>query len=485
MTEWQKEVTHITSDGEPMTVKRSVDGRHALIARGHLSDIRQGGADHVHLWDLGTGDFRLHDMRVSRRLVPNVRDDEADRRQVGLEAQQARDARHRDFVDRARRLLASGVDGKTVAAAKELDREWRASGRPAPENLHAFRGVIDEIFATNRERVEKLKSTWATNKSAKERLVSQAESLASFSDLKAAGDKMRSLSDEWRTIGPCEKADNDRLWARFNAARTKLSDARTREFEKRKREWADNKSAKERLVSQAESLASSSDLKAAGDRMRSLGDEWRKIGPCEKADNDRLWAKFNAARTKLNDRKKREFDERRTAFEKRKAEWSRNKAAKEALVSRAESLSGSSDLRAAGDGMRALSDQWKATGPCEKTDNDRLWARFNAARARLNDRRTREFEERKAERKRKAYEYVSRLEQQLSNVDAAIYRAQESYSRALSARSPSMRNPNWHQIANNQLARQSSARERLSSLQSRRADILSKIMQARSQASSL
>ncbi|MCT1460403.1 DUF349 domain-containing protein, partial [Aestuariimicrobium sp. p3-SID1156] len=75
-----------------------------------------------------------------------------------------------------------------------------------------------------------------------------------------------------------------------------------------------NKAAKERLVSQAESLANSSDLRSASDQMRKLGDEWKRIGPCEKADNDRLWSRFNQARTRLNDRKKQEF-------EKRQREW--------------------------------------------------------------------------------------------------------------------------------------------------------------------
>ncbi len=207
--------------------------------------------------------------------------------------------------------------------------------------------------------------------------------------------------------------------------------------------------------------------------MRKLGDEWKRIGPCEKADNDRLWSRFNQARTRLNDRKKQEF-------EKRQREWASNKAAKQRLVSQMESLSHSSDFRAAKDQARALDAQWRATGPCAKTDNDQLWQQYKSAKDRVFEAAKRAGEQRRAEARQRAQDRVWRLEEQLRNVEAAIYRANESYSRALSARSPSTRNPNWMTIANNQLARQSAAREKVASLGQRKSEVIQKLMDARS-----
>lgn len=71
-------VLHRTFNGEQVTIKIATDGQDALVARGHLADV-QPGNDHVHVWDLATGDFRLHDMRLSRSLLPNIRDDERNR----------------------------------------------------------------------------------------------------------------------------------------------------------------------------------------------------------------------------------------------------------------------------------------------------------------------------------------------------------------------------------------------------------------------
>ena len=353
---------------------------------------------------------------------------------------------------------------------RELRERWKAAGSADRSTEAAlwprFKAAQDRHFAARAHEQDE-------NRASKERLVSQAESLANSSDLRSASDQMRKLGDEWKRIGPCEKADNDRLWSRFNQARTRLNDRKKQEFEKRQREWASNKAAKERLVSQAESLANSSDLRSASDQMRKLGDEWKRIGPCEKADNDRLWSRFNQARTRLNDRKKQEF-------EKRQREWASNKAAKQRLVSQMESLSHSSDFREAKDQARALDAQWRATGPCAKTDNDQLWQQYKSAKDRVFEAAKRAGEQRRAEARQRAQDRVWRLEEQLRNVEAAIYRANESYSRALSARSPSTRNPNWMTIANNQLARQSAAREKVASLGQRKSEVIQKLMDARS-----
>ena len=284
---------------------------------------------------------------------------------------------------------------------------------------------------------------------------------------------MRRLGEEWKQVGPCEKGDNDRLWARFNQARTRLRDRKQQDFEKRQREWASNKAAKERIVSQAESLAGSSDLRSASEQMRRLGEEWKQVGPCEKGDNDRLWGRFNQARTRLRDRKQQDF-------EKRQREWASNKAAKERLIYQMSLLVNSNDYRAAKDQARQLDTQWRAIGPCAKEDRDRLWQQYKSAKDQLFEAAKRAGEQRKAEARQRAQERVWRLEEQLRNVENALQRAEENYSRALSARSPSMRNPHWREISQKQLDRQSAARQKVQSIQQRRSEVIQKLGDARS-----
>jgi len=371
-----------------VTAKYSTDGEDVLIARGHVQDIQQE-VDHVHAWNQKTGEPGHHDMRHSRKMFPQVKDN------------------------------------------------------------------------------------WTVVSEAKEKLISRAEQLATTTDWKKGGEEFKSLLTEWKAVGRGEKSADAAQWERFKAAREKFNSARSAYFEKRQREWASNKAAKERIVSQAESLAGSSDLRSASEQMRRLGEEWKQVGPCEKGDNDRLWARFNQARTRLRDRKQQDF-------EKRQREWASNKAAKESLIYQMSLLVNSNDYRAAKDQARQLDTQWRAIGPCAKEDRDRLWQQYKSAKDQLFEAAKRAGEQRKAEARQRAQERVWRLEEQLRNVENALQRAEENYSRALSARSPSMRNPHWREISQKQLDRQSAARQKVQSIQQRRSEVIQKLGDARS-----
>ena len=371
-----------------VTAKYSTDGEDVLIARGHVQDIQQE-VDHVHAWNQKTGEPGHHDMRHSRKMFPQVKDN------------------------------------------------------------------------------------WAVASEAKEKLISRAEQLATTTDWKKGGEEFKSLLTEWKAVGRGEKSADAAQWERFKAAREKFNSARSAYFEKRQREWASNKAAKERIVSQAESLAGSSDLRSASEQMRRLGEEWKQVGPCAKGDNDRLWARFNQARTRLRDRKQQDF-------EKRQREWASNKAAKESLIYQMSLLVNYNDYRAAKDQARQLDTQWRAIGPCAKEDRDRLWQQYKSAKDQLFEAAKRAGEQRKAEARQRAQERVWRLEEQLRNVENALQRAEENYSRALSARSPSMRNPHWREISQKQLDRQSAARQKVQSIQQRRSEVIQKLGDARS-----
>ena len=448
-----------------VTAKYSTDGEDVLIARGHVQDIQQE-VDHVHAWNQKTGEPGHHDMRHSRKMFPQVKDNWV----VASEAKEK-------LISRAEQLATTTDWKKGGEEFKSLLTEWKAVGRGEKSadaaQWERFKAAREKFNSARSAYFEKRQREWASNKAAKERIVSQAESLAGSSDLRSASEQMRRLGEEWKQVGPCEKGDNDRLWGRFNQARTRLRDRKQQDFEKRQREWASNKAAKERIVSQAESLAGSSDLRSASEQMRRLGEEWKQVGPCEKGDNDRLWGRFNQARTRLRDRKQQDF-------EKRQREWASNKAAKERLIYQMSLLVNSNDYRAAKDQARQLDTQWRAIGPCAKEDRDRLWQQYKSAKDQLFEAAKRAGEQRKAEARQRAQERVWRLEEQLRNVENALQRAEENYSRALSARSPSMRNPHWREISQKQLDRQSAARQKVQSIQQRRSEVIQKLGDARS-----
>ena len=288
-----------------VTAKYSTDGEDVLIARGHVQDIQQE-VDHVHAWNQKTGEPGHHDMRHSRKMFPQVKDNWA----VASEAKEK-------LISRAEQLATTTDWKKGGEEFKSLLTEWKAVGRGEKSadaaQWERFKAAREKFNSARSAYFEKRQCEWASNKAAKERIVSQAESLAGSSDLRSASEQMRRLGEEWKQVGPCEKGDNDRLWGRFNQARTRLRDRKQQDFEKRQREWASNKAAKESLIYQMSLLVNYNDYRAAKDQARQLDTQWRAIGPCAKEDRDRLWQQYKSAKDQL-------FEAAKRAGEQRKAE---------------------------------------------------------------------------------------------------------------------------------------------------------------------
>jgi hypothetical protein len=69
------------------------------------------------------------------------------------------------------------------------------------------------------------------------------------------------------------------------------------------------------------------------------------------------------------------------------------RAAKEGIVTRAESLSTSTDWKNTGQEFKRLQEEWKSAGRAGKPDDDLLWAKFQAAKQRFFDARSKHFEQ--------------------------------------------------------------------------------------------
>ncbi len=249
-----------------------------------------------------------------------------------------------------------------VKSRAEKDGYW--------DSFNAAQSQFRDAQTRHREERERNE---AIGQREKERIVSRAEDLATSSDVRAASQEMRQLGDQWKAAPRASREVEDRLWKRFNDARTRL---RTKsDDERRQREYAQGqaKAAKERIVSRAMGLVHSSDLREASQQMRALTEEWKKAGRASRDDEDRLWRDFSKAKDALFAKSKAERD-------KRDRDAAQAKATKERIVSRAMGLVHSSDLREASQQMRALTEEWKKAGRASRDDEDRLWRDFSKAK---------------------------------------------------------------------------------------------------------
>ncbi|SEH84135.1 protein of unknown function [Mycolicibacterium rutilum] len=257
-----------------------------------------------------------------------------------------------------RRLESGTGDARKIKAAAQALAETLPTAHvlgdvdAIAERLAAIAAHADEAAHADKAKREEFR---AAQTARKEALAAEAEDLAAnATQWKAAGDRLRDILEEWRTITGLDRKTDDALWKRYSAAREQFNRRRGSHFAELDRERAGARQAKEALCERAEALSDSTDWGPTGVAFRDLLSEWKAAGRAAKDVDDALWQRFKAAQDKF-------FGARNAANAERDAEFRANAEAKEALLAEAEKID-TSDLDAARAALRVIGDKWDAIG---------------------------------------------------------------------------------------------------------------------------
>jgi Domain of Unknown Function (DUF349) len=235
--------------------------------------------------------------------------------------------------------------------------------------------LVDATVAADRSRREEHRASQTAHKEA---LAAEAEDLAAnATQWKAAGDRMRAILDEWKTITGLDRKVDDALWKRYSAARETFNRRRGSHFAELDRERSGIRQAKERLCEQAEELSDSTDWTATSAEFRKLLTEWKAAGRATRDVDDALWRRFKAAQDSF-------FTARNAATAEKDAELRTNATAKEALLAEAEKLD-TSNLDAARAALRSIADKWDAIGRVPRERSAELERRLRAVEKKVRD----------------------------------------------------------------------------------------------------
>ncbi len=119
----------------------------------------------------------------------------------------------------------------------------------------------------------------------KERLATEAESLADSTEGGPTSGRVRDLMTAWKAAGPAPRDVDDALWKRFRGAQDAFFGARDAAAAEQDQEFAANAEVKEQLLVEAEALLPVTDLEAAKKAMRDIADRWEAAG---KVPRDRM-----------------------------------------------------------------------------------------------------------------------------------------------------------------------------------------------------
>jgi hypothetical protein len=249
-------------------------------------------------------------------------------------------------------------------------------------------GDLDGLAARARAMVEVADSAAAESRAEraaaragqiarKETLAAEAEQIAAEStSWKAAGDRLKAIVEEWKTIRGIDRKTDEALWTRFAAARDAFGRRRGAHFASLDAQRGETRAAKQELIAEAQRLAASTDWGPTSAAMRSLMDRWKAVPRIGREGDDDLWKQFRAAQDAF-------FTARGESDKLRNAEQVANQHAKEELLAEAEKLDPSTDLRGAQNALRKIQERYDAVGHVPRTVMRSLEDRMQAVEQRV------------------------------------------------------------------------------------------------------
>ncbi|MBB2914991.1 hypothetical protein FHS43_006306 [Streptosporangium becharense] len=221
-------------------------------------------------------------------------------------------AQRREEVKAARdvaRAQARAVKERIVAEAERIADEtthWKSAGERLRELIEEWKAAdrIDRVTeAALWKRLSTARTAFAKRRKAyfagldeqresiratKERIVAEAEALASSTDWGATASAYRELMQQWKAAGRASREVEDELWARFKGAQDQFFQARSAVFAERDASLAANAEVKEELLAEAEKILPVSDARSARNTLRGILERWEAAGPVPREQRDRL-----------------------------------------------------------------------------------------------------------------------------------------------------------------------------------------------------
>ncbi|MGE5286916.1 MAG: DUF349 domain-containing protein [Micromonosporaceae bacterium] len=204
----------------------------------------------------------------------------------------ARETKER-IVAEAERIAAEATHWKISGERmRQLLEEWKA----APRAERAVEAALWKRLSAARNAFTKrrkayfatLESERETTRIRKEKLVAEAEALASSTDWTATANAFRELMRSWKAAGRAARSVEDELWNRFKTAQDTFFKARSELYAQRDAKLRDNAEAKEKLLADAERLLPVKDPRAARSVLRGIHERWEEAGPVPRDAREHL-----------------------------------------------------------------------------------------------------------------------------------------------------------------------------------------------------
>ena len=303
------------------------------------------------------------------------------------------------------------VPSDAYAAVKKLRQQVKElNGVGDLDSLAASVEQIEPLIEGHREAYEAKKAAETAAKEArraqiiveKEKIVTEAESLALSESWKTTGDRLKVLMDEWKAAPRLDKETDTALWKRFSSSRNKFDKRRRTHFAALEATQSVVADAKKTIVAQAEQLATSTEWVPTAKKFKLLMDQWKAAGRGKPNDDAKLWARFKTAQDQF-------FTAKNADLEKRDTTMAANLIKREELIILIEALLPITDVKAARKAFSEHARAWEKIGMTHRDKRSALDARVSVVEKTIKEAEADIWRKSDPAAKKRAEEVVAQL----------------------------------------------------------------------------
>ncbi len=239
----------------------------------------------------------------------------------------------RFFADRVVGRVG-GEDGEAVIAMlidrfKALEDRWALLKKEISGNHHMVRhlkslgsfihwvegakaiGDFESLLDRAHAEKERIETALTRSREIKEELIAETEKLAESTAWRSTSEAMAELMERWKKAGGGGGDEDEALWLRFKAARTRFFDRLGEHSSQLKHSRREGEQGKKALIAEAAALASSTDWEATFAAMQELMERWKALPSAGRKKDDVLWQEFRTAREPFFEARKAHFARQR------------------------------------------------------------------------------------------------------------------------------------------------------------------------------
>jgi hypothetical protein len=220
------------------------------------------------------------------------------------------DKSYREKIEKSlkkkKKLIAEAealVDNENIAKAarkvNKLHNAWKKAGnlpqKDENELWDKFKAATDAFNEKKSENIDVLREQEEKNYDKKLQLIEQAEEIQDTEDFDKGHQKMQSLMDQWKKIGPVQRKKSSKIWKKFKAAMDVFYERRRDHFKDRRGEEKENLEKKKEILSKLNELGSHEDPVKAVEEAKKLQEDFKNAGYVPIKSKNKIWKQYREA----------------------------------------------------------------------------------------------------------------------------------------------------------------------------------------------